>query len=40
MGRRGARWITTLGAVVIAVGTLLVTTELIRDIPIVVAYVG
>jgi MFS family permease len=40
VGRRGARWITTLGAVVISFGTLLVATGLIQDVPIVVAYVG
>lgn len=40
VGRRGARWLTTTGALVIAVGTVFVAGGLVPDLPIVVAYVG
>jgi MFS family permease len=40
VARRGARSLTTLGALVIAVGTVLVAGGLIRDLSIAVPYVG
>jgi MFS family permease len=40
IGRRGARWIATFGAIVIAVGTVLVAGGLLRDLPIWVPFVG
>jgi MFS family permease len=40
VARRGARWVATLGALVIALGTVLVAGGLLRDLSVVVAYVG
>jgi MFS family permease len=40
VGRRGARWLTTTGALLIAAGTVLVAGGLVRDIPIVLPYIG
>ncbi|MGH2635336.1 MAG: MFS transporter [Actinomycetota bacterium] len=39
-GRRGARWITTSGALVMAAGTILVAGGLLPDLPIAIPYAG
>lgn len=40
VGRRGARWLATTGALLIAAGTVLVAGGLLRDIPVVLPYIG
>lgn len=40
VGRRGARWVASVGAAVLALGTVLVAGGLIRDLPILLPYVG
>jgi MFS family permease len=40
VGRLGARWVTTAGAAVLTLGTLLVAGGLIREVPIAVPYLG
>jgi MFS family permease len=40
VGRRGARWLTSAGALLIAAGTVLVAGGLFREIPIVLPYIG
>ncbi|MGZ5353004.1 MAG: MFS transporter [Actinomycetota bacterium] len=40
VARRGARWLTTVGGLVLALGTVLVAGGLIRDLPIALPYAG